>query len=98
VPEIGLTAGGRENARLSQGIMQWTMLADEAINNGLGWTDMAKWNAMTDLVMEFGAPADARRPSTEAIISNRFAGRIKLSAADWAAQRQRLAPFGQMLG
>lgn len=98
VPEIGLTAGGRENARLSQGIMQWTMLAPEAIENGLGWTDMRKWNAMTDLVMEFGAPADARRPEAEAIISNRFAGRIKLSPAEWAAQRQRLAPFGQMLG
>ncbi len=98
VPEIGITSGGRQNAQLSQGLMQWTMLAPEAIENGLGHTDMAKWNAMTDLVMEFGAPADAKRPNTEAIISNRFAGRIKLTPAEWAAQRTRLAPFGAMLG
>jgi len=98
VPEIGITQGGRENARLSQSLMQTTMLAPEAIENGLGFTDMAKWNAMTDLVMEFGASADAKRPATEAIISNRFAGKLKLTAAEWAAQRTRLAPFGAMLG
>lgn len=98
VPEIGITSGGRQNATLSQGLMQWTMLAPEAIDNGLGFTDMAKWNAMTDLVMEFGAPADAKRPNTDAIISNRFAGRIKLTPAEWAAQRTRLASFGAMLG
>jgi NitT/TauT family transport system substrate-binding protein len=98
VPEIGITAGGRENARLSQGMMHWTMLAPEAIENGLGWTDMAKWNAMTDLVMEFGAPADARRPAPESLISNRFAGRIRLTPQEWEAQRQRLAPFGALLG
>lgn len=98
VPEIGITSGGRENARLSQGLMQATMLVPEAIGNGLGFTDMAKWTAMTDLVMEYGAPADAKRPATEAIITNRFAGKVKLTAAEWEAQRTRLAPFKAMLG
>ena len=45
-----------------------------------------------------GAPADAKRPTTAAIISNNFAGKVKLTAAEWAAQRSRLAPFGAMLG
>jgi len=98
VPEIGITSGGRENARLSQGLMQWTMLHPEAMEHGLGWTDMGRWTAMTDLVMEFGAPADAKRPDQEALITNRFAGRIKLSEADWAAQKARLEPFGKLLG
>jgi hypothetical protein len=77
--------------------MHWTMLAPEAMENGLGFTDMAKWNAMTDLVMEFAAPADARRPAPESVIGNRFAGRIRLAAADWEAQRARLQPFGALL-
>lgn len=98
VPEIGITQGGRENARLSQGIMQSTMLQPEAMENGLGWTDMARWKEMTDLVMEFGAPADARRPDQDALITNRFAGRIRLSAQEWAAQRARLEPIGKLLG
>lgn len=98
VPELAITAGGRENARLSQGLMQWTMLAPEAMENGLGWTDMGRWKAMTDLVMEFGAPADARRPDQDALITNRFAGKIKLSAAEWQAQRTRLEPIGKLLG
>jgi NitT/TauT family transport system substrate-binding protein len=98
VPEIGITAGGRENARLSQGIMQATMIAPEAIEHGLGYTDMAKWVAMTDLVMEYGAPPDAKRPAPEATISNAFAGKTKLTPAEWEAQRTRLAPFAAMLG
>jgi ABC-type nitrate/sulfonate/bicarbonate transport system substrate-binding protein len=97
VPEIGITQGGRENARLSQGLMQYTILAPEAINNGLGYTDMTRWSEMTDLVMEFGAPGDARRPATEAIITNRFAGKTKLSAAEWEALRGRLRDFAKML-
>lgn len=97
VPEIAITAGGRENARLSQGLMQATMLSPEALEHGLGWTDMAKWNAMTDLVMQHGAPADATRPATAAIISNSYAGKIKLTAEEWTAQRTRLQPFSAML-
>ncbi|WP_164867920.1 ABC transporter substrate-binding protein [Rhodovarius crocodyli] len=98
VPEIGITQGGRENARLSQGLMQWTMLAPEAMDHGLGYTDMAKWNAMTDLVMQYGAPNDARRPAPESLISNDFAGKIKLNASEWGTIRTNLAPFGAMLG
>ena len=97
VPEIGITSGGRENARLSQGLMHATMIAPEAIENGLGYTDTTKWNAMIDLVMQYGAPADATRPSTDAMISNRFAARLKLTEAEWAAQRTRLQPFSAML-
>jgi ABC-type nitrate/sulfonate/bicarbonate transport system substrate-binding protein len=97
VPEIGITQGGRENARLSQGLMQFTIIAPEAMNNGLGWTDMARWTEMTDLVMEFGAPGDAKRPATEAIITNRFAGKRKLTTAEWQALRGSLGEFAQML-
>ncbi len=96
VPEIGITQGGRENARVSQGMMQSTILADEAINNGLGWTDMARWSEMTDLVMEFGGATDARRPGAD-LISNRFAGKIKLPAADWQRLRGTLQPFAQLM-
>ena len=98
VPELSITQGGRENARLSQGIMQWTMLQPEAMQNGLGWTDMGRWRAMTDLVMEFSAPPDSRRPEQDAIITNRFAGKQKLTEAEWTAQRTRLEPFGRLLG
>jgi ABC-type nitrate/sulfonate/bicarbonate transport system substrate-binding protein len=97
VPEIAITQGGRDNARLSQGIMQSTMLAPEAIENGLGWTDMGRWARMTDLVMEFGGAENARRPEPESLISNRFAGKVKLTAADWGQVRTRLQPFAALL-
>jgi ABC-type nitrate/sulfonate/bicarbonate transport system substrate-binding protein len=97
VPEIAITQVGRDNARLSQGIMQSTMLAPEAIENGLGWTDMGRWARMTDLVMEFGGAENARRPEPESLISNRFAGKVKLTAADWGQVRTRLQPFAALL-
>lgn len=97
VPEIGITQGGRENARLSQGMMQFTMLAPEAIENGIGWTDMARWNQMTDLVVEAAPSGDIRRPAAEATVTNRFAGKTKLPAAEWQTLRTRLAEFGALL-
>lgn len=99
VPEIGITSGGRENAKLSQGLMQWTMLAPEATEHGLGWTDMARWDAMTDLVMaNSGLPAGTARPERDALISNRFAGKVTLPGGEWEKIRASLAPYGAMLG
>jgi len=95
---MGITQGGRENARLSPGIMQTTMLQPEALANGLGWTDFARWSRMTDLIMEFGGAEGGQKPATEALISNRFAGKVKLNPTEWGNVRTRLQPFSTLLG
>ncbi|MBR0680365.1 ABC transporter substrate-binding protein [Roseomonas eburnea] len=98
VPEIGVTSGGRENARISQALMHYTVLSPEAQTHSLGYTDMAKAAEMVEMVMEFGAPRDARKPDVATLFSNDFAGTVKLTAAEWAQVRQNVASYAAILG
>jgi NitT/TauT family transport system substrate-binding protein len=98
VPEMGLTKGGRESALLSQGMMQRTLLVSEAMTHALGYTDLAKVETMADMVMEFAAPADAKRPNVPDVFNNRFVGGFKLSTAEWTKVKEMTEPFGKLLG
>jgi NitT/TauT family transport system substrate-binding protein len=98
VPEVGLTKGGRENARLSQGLMQLATLRPEAMQHSLGYTDMAKLTGMFDLVMKYAAPADAKRPDEPKFATNAMVGNIKLSTSEWDAVKKYTAEFAKYLG
>ncbi|HZF77236.1 MAG TPA: ABC transporter substrate-binding protein [Acetobacteraceae bacterium] len=95
-PEIGISDAARNSARLGQGLMAVTVAMPEAVENGLGHTDMAKANRMIDTVMQYSVEGGTR-PAVEALYSNRFAGRIRLTSAEWDAVRGRVAPFSQLL-
>jgi len=98
VPEIGITTGGRENAKLSQGLMHYTMLAPEAEEHALGYADLQKASAMITMVMEYGVPKDAKRPPVETLFSNDLIGDAKLSAAEWERAKQNVAEYARILG
>ncbi|MCS6932863.1 MAG: ABC transporter substrate-binding protein [Acetobacteraceae bacterium] len=95
-PEIGISEAARNSARLGQGLMAVTVAQREAIENGLGYTDMAVANRMIDTVMQYSVEGGTR-PSVEALYTNRFVGRIRLSPAEWEEVRSRNAPFAQFL-
>jgi NitT/TauT family transport system substrate-binding protein len=98
VPEIGITATGRENARISQGLMHYTVLSPEAEGRSLGYTDPAKAAGMVDMVMAYGVPKDAARPDPAALFDNRFSGSVTLSKAEWDAVRANTAEYAAILG
>lgn len=98
VPEIGITAGGRSNARISQGLMHYTMIAPEAENNSLGYTDMTKAGEMVDLVMEFGAPKDAKKPEVNDLFTNELVGTVRLTPEEWNTVRKNVAEYARILG
>jgi len=98
VPELAMTTTGKENARISQGLMHFTVMAQEAMAHGMGYTDMAKAAEMVEMVMAFGAPKDARKPEVATLYTNKFAGSIKLSAGEWEAVRKSTAPYASILG
>lgn len=99
VPEVGVVKGGRENAVISQGLMHYTLLSPEAENNSLGYTDLAKAGTMVDMVMEFGAPKDAKRPDPAALFINDFVGDVgKLTPAQWATVKKNVAEYAAILG
>ena len=98
VPEIAITKGGRDSAKVSQAMMHYTAMSKEAQSHSIGYTDMAKAAEMVDLVMEFGAPKDAKKPSTNELFTNEFAGTVKLTEAQWGQVKKNVAEYIAILG
>ena len=98
VPELAVAKGGRENAKISQAMMHYTVMSKEAQTHSIGYTDMAKAAQMVDLVMEFGAPKDAKKPDASTLFTNQFAGAVKLTPAEWAMVRKNVAEYAAILG
>ena len=69
----------------------------EAHEHGLGWSDPAAYTETTDLVMRYLTEPGAKQPDPEAIITNRFTGKIKLGASDWTSVRARVSEFDKYL-
>jgi hypothetical protein len=74
------------------------MASPEAIEHGLGWSDPVEYPAMVDLVMEFVAPKDVKRPDPEKLFTNRFAGNIKLAKPEWDQVKRYTSDFAKYLG
>lgn len=97
MPEVGLVKGGRENARIGQGLTQLATLKPEAVDHALGWSDLSKFPDMIDLVMKYGASEGASRPDPDKLVSNRFVGNVKLSPEEWDKVRENTAEFAAYL-
>ncbi len=98
VPELKMTAAGREFSRLGQGFMLASVVRPEATEHGLGYTDLEKIKGMIDLTMQYGVDrAKAKRPDPEVVFTNKFAGTIKLSPEQWAKAKARTGEFPKLL-
>ena len=97
VPEMALNAGAREFLRIGLGLMHVAQAKPEAREHGIGWGDPAVFASMVELVMSSIQGPDMRRPVADALYSNRMAGRVKLSPAEWDAAVANVAPFAQMM-
>lgn len=95
-PEIAAVKGGRDNFALALAIAQSTMVAEEAIKNGMGFADMKKIQSMADLTVKF-ALQDGKPFTAEQIVTNRFAGKLRLSAAEWDSIRKNTAKVRKLL-
>jgi hypothetical protein len=65
----------------------------EPREHGLGWSDPATYSEMVDLVMQYLASPGMNKPEPGALFTNRFAGKIKLPAPEWAQIHERVAEF-----
>jgi ABC-type nitrate/sulfonate/bicarbonate transport system substrate-binding protein len=98
VPEMALNPSSGELARIGLGLWQHGIDRPEAREHGLGWSDPAGYAETIDLITHYLTEPGAKRPDTDAIFTNRFAGKIRLTEADWAGVRQRVAEFDKLLG
>ncbi|MBV9551819.1 MAG: ABC transporter substrate-binding protein [Alphaproteobacteria bacterium] len=96
LPEMALNPNAKEFARL--GVLMWQHSVDkpQAREHGLGWSDPQAYGEMVELVMTYLAAPGVNRPEIEALFTNRFAGNIKFSDAQWAQIRGRVAEYDKV--
>jgi hypothetical protein len=93
VPEIALAAHGREQTRVGLGIYRYQSLRTPAKVGGLGYAQPKDFEAMTDLVMKYIAREGEKRPAFADMVTNQFAGQIKLTDAEWATAMKGMEEF-----
>ncbi len=97
VPEMALRSSSKEFARIGLGMWHHGVDHPETREHGLGWSDPVAYSETTDLVMEYLASPGMKRPEPETLFTNRFAGKIKLTEADWAKIHERVSEFDKYL-
>jgi len=84
IPEFRLVPSARTQARMGAAITSVLANDPASIEHGLGWSDPEAVAKMVAFVKEYAAePADAA-PVFDQIMTNRFVGATRLSAAEWA--------------
>jgi NitT/TauT family transport system substrate-binding protein len=95
LPEMALNSSSREFARIGLGIWSHNNDFPEPHEHGLGWADAAIYTEMIDLVMEYLSSPGITKPDPNALFTNRFTGKQKLTAADWKQVHERAAEFAK---
>jgi ABC-type nitrate/sulfonate/bicarbonate transport system substrate-binding protein len=97
VPEMALAQQAREQIRVGTGILIYVSAREQARQNGLGYSDPKDYETMTDLVVKYLAKEGDPRPDVASTMTNRFAGQVKLSAAEWDQVQKNSAEFRTFL-
>ncbi len=93
--EIAISSSGKDYTRIGLGLTNLTNLVPEVKTNGFGWADPAKVSAMAELVLKYAAGEGASKPDLEALFTNRFAGKLHLSASELASAEKNAAEFSK---
>jgi NitT/TauT family transport system substrate-binding protein len=92
-PELALAAQAKEQIRVGTGIMTFVSLRDTLKSKGMGYIDPKDYEAMTDLVMKYIAKPEDKRPDVDAMMTNKFAGTIKFTDAEWDQAQKNSQEF-----
>jgi NitT/TauT family transport system substrate-binding protein len=93
VPELALAAQAKEQIRVGTGIMTFVSARETVKTKGMGYIDPKDYEAMTDLVMKYIAKPEDKRPDVGGMMTNKFAGSIKLSDAEWEQTQKNCQEF-----
>jgi NitT/TauT family transport system substrate-binding protein len=95
-PEMELAKGAREQTKLALDFFRYSVVHDAAKQNGVGYAPPAEYATMTDLVMKYVAP-DRKRPDLDRVVSNKFAGGVKLNDAEWSSLQSSFSDVTKLL-
>jgi ABC-type nitrate/sulfonate/bicarbonate transport system substrate-binding protein len=93
VPELVLNRAAQDFQRIGMALYRIAIAQKPAQEHGLGWGDPAVYETMTDLMMKYASGPDVKRPAVESWYTNRFAGTVKLSPAQWDAVGKGLTEY-----
>ncbi len=96
-PEMALTPDAQQFLKIGKDLNDFTMVSPESKAHGIGYALPAKLDSMADLVVKYVASADAKKPDLDTWYDPRFAGKVKMSPADWRAVEVRTEPYRKYL-
>jgi NitT/TauT family transport system substrate-binding protein len=91
VKEFKGSPTSRDVVRHGQGVMTAMGLVPEVEKNGLGWMDPEMVRRTRDTVIAYMGAKDV--PPVERLFTNAFAGKTRLTAAQWAAVRESVKRY-----
>jgi NitT/TauT family transport system substrate-binding protein len=97
MPEMALNPGAKEFLRIGMGLHDYAVAKPEAKQHGLGYSETTTLNGMTDLVMQYVATPEMKRPPVESWYQPGFGGKVTLTPAQWTAVDNRVAQYGRLL-
>jgi hypothetical protein len=98
VPALRMSSTGVDYTKLGMGVQRAGVLATGgAKTHGLGWADMDKLKKMEKLVMQYQVKPGTPSPDIEKMFTNKFAGRIKLTDAEWAKAAKETSSIEKMI-
>jgi len=83
VPEMALAANGKEILRVGTGIYGYSAAREPLKLHGVGYHEPKDVELMIDLNMKYVAREGDKRPVASDIVTNKFAGQVTLSPAEW---------------
>ncbi len=95
-PEMELAKGARAQTKLALDFFRYSVVHDAAKQNGIGYAPPGEYKTMIDLVMKYVAP-DGKRPDIEKVVSNKFAGGVKLTDAEWSGLQPSFSDVAALL-
>ncbi|HEV2303790.1 MAG TPA: ABC transporter substrate-binding protein [Stellaceae bacterium] len=93
VPEMALAAQSREQIRVGTGIMVDVAANPIIKEKGMGWIEPKAYEVQTDLVMKYLAKPGDKRPSMASMMTNRFVGSVRISAAEFERAQKNSQEF-----
>jgi NitT/TauT family transport system substrate-binding protein len=98
VPEMALASQAHEQIRVGTGILAHVAAREVIKTNGMGYMEPNDYESMTDLVMKYLAKEGDQRPEVRTMMTNRFVGDQKPSAAEWDEMQKNAHEFRAYLG